>query len=373
MQLQSLCVGAVTIACATLVGKTALAQCQRDIDCGPGRVCIAGQCLTPAPAAAPPAAYPQPAPVYQQPAQPAYPQPAPVYQQPAQPGYPQPAPVYQQPAQPGYPQPAPVYQQPAQPAYPQPAPVYQQPAQPGYPQPMQPGYVQPAPAYAPSAAAVAPSEHQPGDKGIALSVERAMGIQMWSGSATPPNAPQAVEASGTVVGFLVGTYENNAQYITVNPSSVPRVAIDGFPVKGFSMGGSLGYIHISGKVKAYLPGQADQNTETTSGIVAAPRVGYLAMFSPHVGIWPRLGVTYASINVEPEQAPGTKVSVTQVNIEGNLVISPASHVAFSLGLVYDAGASGTYTAPAAGPVGTTADTDFKLSSYGLTAGLHGFF
>jgi hypothetical protein len=61
-----LLVGAAALACAALVGKSALAQCQRDTDCKGGRVCRAGQCADapapPPPAPAPPVTAPPPTP-----------------------------------------------------------------------------------------------------------------------------------------------------------------------------------------------------------------------------------------------------------------------------------------------------------------------
>src|SRR5688572_21507985 len=79
-------------------------------------------------------------------------------------------------------------------------------------------------------------------------------------------------------------------YLLANPFngvitnySFPRIGFDYLVTNGFTLGASLGYFTYSGSVDV----EGDEtDLDGASGFLVAPRLGYAAMFSDTVGIWP---------------------------------------------------------------------------------------
>jgi hypothetical protein len=354
MHMRRIYVGAMVIGGSMLVGKSALAQCQRDTDCKGARVCLNGQCVD-RPAAAPaPAPAPMPAP------QPAYaPQP--------QPGY---APA------------------------PQPQPGYAPQPQPGYaPQPTAPpgaGAGAAAGVGVEAGAAAATSGVRLGQgMHLVLSADRLFGFHYWSASVTPKTAggapiPAGVtveyNASGAQIAFLGGGASTGSSQMDTNPYAVPRLAFDAVLNGGFSVGGSLVVFTSAETEKQTVNGvEASVDGPTTTAIGFAPRAGYLAMFNDMIGIWPRLGFTYIMTSSKTKTGQNTanvvevedSYNFLSIDPEALLVITPVPHFGFTVGLQASVGVSGSATTKAAGV--TSDESDVKLTNIGLTAGLLGYF
>jgi hypothetical protein len=126
------------------------------------------------------------------------------------------------------------------------------------------------------------------------------------------------------------------------PITAPRIAFDYFVIDGLSLGMGLGYSTVS--LDASVEGVPGAQVGGGTGIhafVVAPRVGYAYMFNEHVGLWPRVGMTYSLISVDSDQANDTGVSSHSLAVSGEvpLVITPVSHVAFLLAPTIDYGVS----------------------------------
>ena len=55
----------------------------------------------------------------------------------------------------------------------------------------------------------------------------------------------------------------------------PRIGIDAFVAGGFSVGGALGFFYLS-----------DQDEDSSTGFLLAPRIGFAVPVGPRVSIWP---------------------------------------------------------------------------------------
>ena len=90
-------------------------------------------------------------------------------------------------------------------------------------------------------------------------------------------------------------------------------------------------------------------------------------------IWLRGGVTYYAGEVDPRLATDntvTKVSGFSGTLDPQIVISPASHFALTLGLTADIPFSGSYASKKGN---TSSSIDVSDLCVGLTAGLLGWF
>jgi hypothetical protein len=125
--------------------------------------------------------------------------------------------------------------------------------------------------------------------------------------------------------------------------SAPRVAFDYFPVAGFSLGAGLG-----------LEAVASGDENAVGAVVFAPRLGYAVGFSPHAGIWPRVGITCESSDDE-------QPSLFALTLDAPLVITPTSHAAITIGPALDLGLNGSR--------GDAGNFTEKETDIGLHAGL----
>ncbi len=156
---------------------------------------------------------------------------------------------------------------------------------------------------------------------------------------------------------------------------IPRLALDFFVVESVSIGGSLMYFTSSSEVETDA-GSSDGPTNST--FVISPRVGYAMAFDETFSLWPRAGITYLSSKTETTTtgATGSSTSTSTfsgmaLTVEAMVGISPIENFAILAGPYVDYGLSGTVKDEPAS--GSSTETDAKVTSYGLTVGILGYY
>src|SRR5690606_14350833 len=82
-------------------------------------------------------------------------------------------------------------------------------------------------------------------------------------------------------------------------TSTPRVGVDYVMDGGLTLGGGIGYASVSGSTEVEGGGQSvESDGPAYSGLVFAPRVGYAMPLTESIDLWPRGGITYASLSSE---------------------------------------------------------------------------
>jgi hypothetical protein len=267
---------------------------------------------------------------------------------------------------------------------------YQQPPQQGYPQqqPAAGGYQQPGGAMPPQGGAPMGA---PGGEMMTrrlggwagqfiLSADRLFGFSSYSATIKPPQGDEGT-SSGTCIYLLWGSSNTSSSFYPVNVAAIPRLSFDVTVTTGLTVGGSLGYISVGGEDKS---GSFTQKHPDISAFVVGPRVGYAIMFSDNFGIWPRLGFTYLSSTTKTETTDAlgatttyeTKLSGQTVDIDGLLVISPMPNMGITIGPVIDIGVGGKIEEPGVDPTtgaATTVEEDISVTTFGVAAGLLGYF
>lgn len=206
---------------------------------------------------------------------------------------------------------------------------------------------------------------------FAISAERMFGVA-WESESTDVNG---IENTDSYTGISVLSSRISG---AVGNFSFVRLAADYFVTNGLSLGASLGYFNLSGHSEQSANGvTAGNDTGGVRGFHFAPRVGYAAMFSPTVGIWPKAGVSYVSatgFNADGDDLGGS--NRTALSLETPLVISPVQHAGFSVGPSLDYGIAGTDddvdTDPTTGASRTTS-VDVSTIALGLHAGVFIYF
>ena len=140
----------------------------------------------------------------------------------------------------------------------------------------------------------------------------------------------------------------------VTSYSTPRVAFDYFAAPGFSLGAALGFQHVASN--ADTGGSLDL-------LVFAPRLGYAAVINPGIGIWPRVGFTFASTSVSDQT-----LHLYALTIEAPIVITPAPHAALTIGPTLDLGFAGSESGTGGNVVGGDG-IDIKETGIGIQTGL----
>jgi len=216
---------------------------------------------------------------------------------------------------------------------------------------------------------------------MAFSADRLFGFYGYKATWDVPGAAGSNEYShsGSQLNLLWGNNGVLSEETPINPMTTPRLSFDYFVIQGLSVGGSIGYArttggwkHESGPAGSQL--RPSYDTPTYSMFAFSPRVGYAYMFSDIVGIWPRGGLTYASFNAEAETGDPDEASRSMwtLDIEAMFVIVPKEHFAFVVGPVIDLGIAGSWKEKD-GASGLSVDGDAKLHTYGLAAGILGYF
>lgn len=170
-----------------------------------------------------------------------------------------------------------------------------------------------------------------------LSAERLFGFARTSNVIEVENAPDdknsfsrlnlLVNGNGSLVGY-----------------SAPRVAFDVFAIDGLSIGAAVGYASTSGSAGNHL-------------VLAHLRVGYAYMFTRAIGVWPRAGATFESIELK---RPAVDIVAFALGGELPLVIVPTASTYISVGPTLDAGLLGKFD-----PDGPGNKTDLVLDEIGL--------
>ncbi len=215
------------------------------------------------------------------------------------------------------------------------------------------------------------------DGQFVFGVDRVTGVFAHSQKFEPEGA--TITQSTTEIG-LFGIAAANAH-------STPRLTLDYFIIEGFSVGGSFIYYHRSGETETEPDAGDSVTTDDPSvqGILFEPRVGYSFVIDETFAVWPRAGITYASEKTEQTEtaippATGDSTTTTTVNtlaltLEVPIVISPIENFAFTVGPFVDFGVSGTRSVELdPEPTGGNPDdVDTKLTSYGLSVGVVGYY
>ena len=163
-----------------------------------------------------------------------------------------------------------------------------------------------------------------------------------------------------------------------SPYSTPRLGIDFFVIDNLSIGGSLTYVSESGEGETEGAGQSvSADLDSSSGFLISPRVGFGMMFNEAIGIWPRGGITFFTVSTERKDNTGATTSEVSLNglaltVEVPFILSPADHVAITLGPTLDFPLSGSSEVDPAGPTPST-EIDVKITDIGLNAGLLTWF
>jgi hypothetical protein len=136
----------------------------------------------------------------------------------------------------------------------------------------------------------------------------------------------------------------------------PRIGIDAFVTRGFSVGGALGFFYLS-----------DQDEDSSTGFLLAPRIGFAVPVGSQVSIWPRVGVTYWHISSNPSSSDtDTSSSAVAVTIEVPVTILVAPRVGFTIGPTVDIGVGGSTSASVGG---ASISADQRYTDIGGHAGL----
>jgi hypothetical protein len=190
------------------------------------------------------------------------------------------------------------------------------------------------------------------------------------------NSAFAVQGARGSPGFSGG---GNSTFYTT-----PRVGFDYVFLPNWTLGGDLFVFFTLGKSQSITQGNVttDINQPSANAFGIAPRVGYIFGLSEPLSIWLRGGFSYyhAGTSIQDNncsnQSDTTSLGVFGVDIDPQLVISPAPHFAFTAGPAVDIGFAGSASATnVTGNCNTTTTVSGGYSSYniGITGGLLGWF
>lgn len=203
---------------------------------------------------------------------------------------------------------------------------------------------------------------------VVIGVDRVMGLSIDSVKTTTKDATgKDVDVKDKSTTFALFGNAGGSQ-----SALLPRLALDYFVVEGVSIGGS--FVFISTSTSNEVDGTSTDGPTTTS-FLFHPRVGYAMAFDETFSFWPRLGVTYANTKTTTKAvAPATddteeKWNGFNLTAEANIGISPFSNFAFLIGPFLEFPLSGT----AEQCQGSCNSVDAKLTSFGITTSLVGYF
>ena len=170
--------------------------------------------------------------------------------------------------------------------------------------------------------------------------ERLLGLQHVSVNEERPNQPDR-------------EYDYNEFTLGWSPTgsalTAPRFGFDAFLNNGLSLGVSGGYFSFDD----------NDRDDDRSGVLFAPRVGYLWDFTDSIGFWLRGGLGYYSFGREYH------LSGMALGGEGAFVFAPSSNFAFMVGPFFDATVFGEQEHQAG-------DTDEHYRVFGVSGGIMGW-
>jgi len=215
------------------------------------------------------------------------------------------------------------------------------------------------PAGAPtSGVAAAPTVGDPGH--WAISLERAFGFDYVKETQSMAGVDQQTRSSTSFSLF------SNPLSPLLSAFSFPRAGFDLFVAPGLSLGTSLGVFHGS---QSATPTGGTETSQSFTGVVVTPRIGYVAHLAPSISFWPRAGISiiYASTSTS---SGGTDTSQSSHLIAGTVeapfVFTIAPRVAFTFGPTFDISFSGGSSATL---YGMSVTVDDKVLEIGAQAGL----
>jgi len=179
-----------------------------------------------------------------------------------------------------------------------------------------------------------------------VSAERLLGYAHTSRRVYIPNAPDEI-AKYDQLHLLSNPGDLGTNF------STPRIAVDLFLARGFSLGGAFGYALNTDNGPSGLKRKL---------ITLSPRLGYAVMFGEVVGLWPRVGATYQLHYSDPAD---TWLLAASADLP--VVLVAGGHAAFTLGPRLDWAFLGK-TFPAGG-----ASYKVKATEFGISAGVSLFF
>jgi hypothetical protein len=198
-----------------------------------------------------------------------------------------------------------------------------------------------------------PPEAGFGDKGhFAIAAERMFGYVHVSQDQT--NVGTTTTRTSNSISLLGSPISNAASVYTY-----PRVGFDAFIAPSISLGGSLTYFHLSQS--------GNGNSNTASGFLVAPRLGFAARLGQSAWLWPRAGITYVSLSVDVGAGTSETVSLFAATVEAPVVVMLAPQAILLIGPTVDLGLSGS-TKLNGGTLGTGTNSDQKETDIGVQAG-----
>ncbi|MFZ5895341.1 MAG: hypothetical protein ACOY0T_30075 [Myxococcota bacterium] len=205
---------------------------------------------------------------------------------------------------------------------------------------------------------------------FAVSAERLMGF-VYARTSSEVLGVTTTRSNTTLTFLNSASFDSAMSGPTTNYSSA-RIAFDFFPINGLSLGGSIGLYHVSSSVEQEANGLSqEEDLGSGLGFIFTPRIGYAVMFTPKVGLWPRGGVSYASVHAESPGGSELTASGVAITLESPFVIAPVPHVAFLVGPSLDLGVGGSTETQGAG--GTTVSRDRTGTDIGVHGGMTAFF
>ena len=200
-----------------------------------------------------------------------------------------------------------------------------------------------------------------GDPGHwSLSLERAFGFDYMKETQSMGGVDQQTNSATSFSLF------SNPLSAAFSAFSFPRAGFDVFVAPGLSVGTSLGVFHAT---QSSTPVGGSETTQSLTGVVVTPRIGYVAHLAPSISFWPRAGISiiYASISASPNGADLSETShLIAGTVEAPFVFTIAPRVAFTFGPTLDISFSGGTSETL---YGMSATVDQKVLEIGAQAGL----
>jgi hypothetical protein len=153
--------------------------------------------------------------------------------------------------------------------------------------------------------------------------------------------------------------------------SFPRFAVDAFVAPDLSAGAALGVFYGSETIS--VPGATSTDThQSFTGVVFAPRVGYVARLSPEISCWLRAGISIIYDSTDQSSGGASTSSgsfhLIAATVEAPFVFTIAPRVAFTFGPTFDyAFSGGNKVNQTGGYAGSTVDD--RVLEIGAQAGL----
>lgn len=198
----------------------------------------------------------------------------------------------------------------------------------------QPDIAEP-PASSPAPAAVAPAAPESKVPSMSIALERVGGVGYAKASADKDDSSLSLVALG------VGG-------VTPNPFAVPRLGVDFILGSGLTLGGAVGFTHISAS-----SGTKSKSEDLGSVFLytLTPRLGYRIPLSEKIDLTPRAGLTFAGASFSPADNDSGKSSIFAVAIGADAPL--AFRLTDSFNILAGAGIDYTVAATATSESSTT--------------------